>query len=89
MEIPIIRIELQGMKESIQQALAVHNDEFNTMISAAVDKAFDVETIQAKIDASVQQCLNDSIEALSGHYRVRELITELVVQSLEKKRGES
>ena len=40
MDIPVIRLEIDGMREQIQHALVVHNDEFNIMIKHAVEKAF-------------------------------------------------
>ncbi len=88
MNIPRIRIEIEGMKESIQQALAVHNEEFNTMIHEAVDKSFTVETIQAKIEMQVAKALDNAIDNLSKSYQVKTIITDIVLQSLVKKRDE-
>ena len=88
MNIPIIKIEIEGMKESIQNALAVHNDEFNIMISNAVDKSFTVETIQAKIEMQVAKALDNAIDGLSEHYQIKTIVKDIVLASLTKKRDE-
>lgn len=88
MNIPIIRIDIEGMKESIQYAFAVHSEEFNTMIHAAVDKAIDVDTIQAKIDKEVEKALHLSIESLSEHSLVKGIVRDIVVKSLANVRDE-
>ncbi len=82
MEVPIIRIEIQGMKESIQQAVAVHSGEFNEMIHHAVEKAFDYDTIQAKIDSEIANSIDDAIGCLSENYLVKAVIQNIVVKSL-------
>ena len=88
MDIPIIRIEIQGMKESIQNAVAVHHEEFNTMIHEAVDKSFTVKTIQAKIEMQVAKALDNAIDGLSESYQVKTIVMDIVLRSLEKKRDE-
>ncbi len=84
--IPIIKIELEGMKQSIQAALTARGEEFDTMIHAAVDKIFTIETIQAKIDMQVAKALDNAIDSLSESHHVREIVKDIVVNSLVQKR---
>lgn len=88
MEIPIIKIEIQGMKESMCQALAIHNGEFNVMIQSAIKKSFNVEVIQAKIDMQVARTLDNAIDSLSENYHVKAIIQDMVVKSLVNVRDE-
>ncbi len=88
MDIPIIKIQVEGMKQSIQNALAIHGKEFNDMISEAVDKSFTVETIKAKIEMQVAKALDNAIDSLSENYQVKTIMKDIVVQSLVKKRDE-
>jgi hypothetical protein len=88
MAIPIIRIQVDGVRESFQQALAIYNDEFNVMVSDAVDKAFNIDTVQAEIEHQVQIALDDAIKGLSEHYQIKDMIKDIVLKSLTKKRDE-
>ncbi len=65
MDIPIIKIEIEGMRERIGQAFAIHNGEFDQMIAEAIKKSFTVETIQAKIDMQVAKALDNAIDSLA------------------------
>lgn len=81
-EIPVIRIEIEGMRQSVQNALAVHNKEFDTMIHKAVDKIFTVETIQAKIDMQVAKALDNAIDSLSESHYIKSVVMDIVLESL-------
>ncbi len=84
MDIPIIKIEIEGMKEKIQSCLAVHNNEFNTMVHSAVEKAFSVEAIQDKIDRQVEIVLDEAIESLSGDRLIQDALKCFVLNSIVK-----
>ncbi len=84
MNIPIIKIEIEGAKERIGQALAIHNGEFNKMINAAIEKSFNVETIQYKIDMQVAKALDNAIESLSGDQLIQDALKCFVLNSIVK-----
>ncbi len=88
MDIPIIKIEIQGLRERICQSLAIHNGEFDKMIAEAIRKSFTVETIQAKIDMQVAKALDNAIDSLSEHYAVKTIVKDIVVKSLTMVRDE-
>lgn len=88
MNIPIIKIEIEGMRERIGQSFALHNGEFDKMIAEAVKKSFTVETIQAKIDMQVAKALDNSIDSLSENYTVKTIVQDIVAKSLTKVRDE-
>ena len=88
MEIPIIKIEIEGIRERIGQSFAIHIGEFNKMIDEAIKKSFTVETIQAKIDMQVMKALDNAIDSLSEHYAVKTIVQEIVVKSLTNVRDE-
>lgn len=85
MEIPIITIEVNGMRETIKQALMNYNNEFNTLVSASVDKAFNIDAISAKIDGQVELALNNAINGISENYQIKEIVRNLVMASLTLK----
>lgn len=87
MDIPIIKIEIEGLRERIGQAFALHNGEFDKMIESAIKKSFTIETIQAKIDMQVAKALDNAIDSLSESYEVKTIIQNIVVKSLTKVRS--
>lgn len=87
--IPVIKIELEGMKQSISTALMARSGEFDKMIQIALDKSFNVETIQHKIDMQVAKALDDAIDTLSEHYLVKALVRDIVVKSLTNTRDKT
>ncbi len=87
MDIPIIKIEIEGMREKVQYALAVHNDEFNTMIKHAVEKAFNFETIQEKLDREIAIALDNAIKTLSDDSLIRDSLKCFVLNSIVKMSG--
>lgn len=89
MNVPVIRIEIEGVREAIGHALCVHNDEFNTMIKQAVEKAFNFETIQEKIDREVEVALDNSIKTLSGDSLIRDALKCFVLNSIVKMNEQS
>lgn len=88
METPIITIEVSGLRETIKQALMAYNNEFNDMVSASVDKAFNIDAISAKIDGQVELALNNAINEISEHYQIKEIVKDIVLASLANKREE-
>jgi phospholipid N-methyltransferase len=88
MDVPIIKIELEGLRKQISTALMSNNNEFDKMISEAIEKSFTVETIQHKIDMQVAKALDNAIDCLGSSLPVREIIEDIVVKSLEQKRDQ-
>ncbi len=84
MGIPIIKIEIEGVKERICHALAVHNKEFDTMVQSAVQKAFNFETIQEKIDKQVELALDNAIANLSDDQLIQNALKCFVLNSIVK-----
>lgn len=82
--IPIIKIEIEGMKESIQHALAGHNKEFDVMIQSAIEKAFNFETIQEKIDRQVEFALDNAIRELGQDRILKDALKRFVLNSIVK-----
>lgn len=84
MNYPIIRLELDQMKENIHSVLISRSDEFNTFISEALDKALTVENLKVRIEEQVNKAVNEAIGDLSKNYIIREIIREIVSSSLNK-----
>lgn len=86
MDVPVIKIELEGIRKRINHALMTHSGEFDKMIASAIDKSFNIETIQYKIDMQVAKALDNAIDGLTDSYPIKTVMKDIVVRSLEKVR---
>jgi hypothetical protein len=88
MNLPIIEVQIKGIRESFCAALHTHNEEFNQMVKDAVNKSFNIEAIQHKIDTQIAKAIDDTIDSLGNQCEVQEIIKDIVVKSLINKRDE-
>lgn len=86
--IPIIKVELEGMKDAISHAMMSRSEEFNKMINTALDKTMKVEVLQHKIDMQVAKALDNAIDSLSDSHKVKAVVMDIVLASLTNKRDE-
>lgn len=89
---PVLRIELEGMKFVMLQALDKHRLEMDQMIQEAVTRACDPEVIQSKLDVMAQQAIEAAIKSeIDSFYRYgegREILKALISERLMKKAGD-
>lgn len=88
MDMPIIRVQIDSMKESLQQAMMLHGDQMNEMIAASVEKALDPDVIQARIDRAVEVAINKAIDEMADNYAVKSTIQAIINDALIAKRNE-
>jgi hypothetical protein len=84
----ILRIEIEGVRESICAALSAHEGEVNAIIKETVNKYFTVEVVQEKIETQVVKAIDNAISSLCDQFQVKEIIKDIVVKSLINKRDE-
>jgi hypothetical protein len=88
MDIPIIRVQIDHLRESLQNAMMLHGEELNKMIAASVEKALDVDVIQSRIDRAVDVAINKAIDEMADNYAVKSTLQAIINSALVKKREE-
>jgi NAD+--asparagine ADP-ribosyltransferase len=68
MNVPIIRLELESMKQSILFALSERNFSIDQQIKEALDKYLEKNNIQGIIDASVEKAIDSIVKEESDHF---------------------
>lgn len=62
MNVPIIRLEFETMKETIRFAMTQQMARIDTDINAAIDRYCTSENLQALIDDTVRQSVNQAVK---------------------------
>jgi hypothetical protein len=85
MSMPIIHIQLEGIREAIQYAFLQRSDEFNAGVEKALNKVLSVEYIEAKIENEVTKAVDNAIKSLSENYVIQQIVREIVSKALANK----
>ena len=90
MNIPIIKLEIEGMRQTIQTALTEYALQFDSMVKEALDSYCTEENIKAIIDTTTRNTLNavirEEVRSFYVHGEGREIIKEAVVKRLSDKK---
>lgn len=84
--IPIIRIEIEGIRERLTQMFADRSDNINEMVAKSLEKVLSEENIQDFIDKEVQKAVYGAISSLSENYTIRSIMIGIVSTALESYR---
>ena len=90
MPIPIIRLEIERMKQTIYAALTEYELQFDAMLKEALDSYCTEENIQAIVNITTQDTLNrvikEEVRTFYEHGKGREIIKEAIVKRLSDKK---
>ncbi len=77
-DVPILRIELEGVRSSVVTMLQDRNDELNKMIAQEIDATLKLEWVQEKISYVVKEMIGKAIDKVSNNYQLQDAIASLV-----------
>jgi len=83
MNIPTIRIELQGIRETVQAMFAGSNNELTERITETLERTITEDWVQSRINEEVAKCINKAISNLSDSYTLQTALTKIIVERLE------
>jgi len=86
---PIIKIEVEGIRERVAQMLVLHGNEYDHLIKESVARCINPENIQNKVDMAVGRIVDEAIKRLSDNYDLRtcieEEISKMVISNVKAK----
>lgn len=80
--IPVIRLNLEGIRSQITHAFMAHSEELNQMVAAGLEKALSADNLQERINEEVQNAIDDAIKSLSSNYTIRSIVFDIVSEAL-------
>jgi hypothetical protein len=87
---PIIRLEIEGMKHTIMQAMTQYVAQMDSDIQAAVERACRPEVITVLIEETarreISKAVTDSVEAFYRYGEGHAVIRDIVLTSMLKAR---
>ena len=81
-ELPILRIELDGVRSNIAHMFNANNNELNEMVKASLDKTLTHAWVAERIDFNVRECIRQAVEGISNNYELRTAISEAIVDQV-------
>ncbi len=81
---PIISIEMEGIKSKVQHLFQDHNDEMNAYIQGALEKTLNEEWVVKGIQESVDKMVADVINDIGNNYELKRIVKDIMVQGLSK-----
>lgn len=88
--VPILRLELAGMKHTIQTALLQHAEGISGQVQAAVDKFCTYENLEAIIKQQVESVVTQTVKSeIDDYFRYgagRAAVRAAVLESFEKEK---
>jgi hypothetical protein len=84
-DFPVITIELSSLRRRVAHAFININDELNQRVIESIEKQITEEWVLAEIDKSVKECMKSAIEAVATDFRMRNVMTDLVINTISKK----
>jgi len=81
-EIPRLRIELDGIKQSVIHMFNQNNEELNNMIIAEFDKQLTSEFVQLEINKAVSECIRKSISGVTSDWNLQQAITRMISDNI-------
>jgi len=89
MDMPMIRLDLERMRENISHAMVLRNDECNEMVEEALRVHLSAENLQFRITEAVGVAFDKAIRQLSDDYTLQRCIRETIAESITEKFKES
>lgn len=84
MNIPILKFELERVKDSVATMLIDRNNEINDMIIKSLDAQLTEEWVAKQINEAVQECLKSAIKDMGSNYPLRKVIEHAIVEAVSK-----
>ena len=85
MNMPIIRFELDRVKESVASMLCDRNDEINNYIIQALNKELSESWVIDEIDCAVKNALKNAIGDIATDWNLQQAISKLIAVEVAKK----
>lgn len=82
--LPILKIELEGIKQQIASLLTAKSSEIDQIINEEIQQQITEEWVVLEIRQAVRDLLKSSIRDLANNYRLQTHITTLLEEALIK-----
>ena len=79
---PILRLELENIKETVKHHFATKSSALSAKIEAQIEAQITEDWVEDQITASVTEVLEHAIRDLVTDYKLRQVLTDQIVKSI-------
>ena len=83
-QIPLLRIELEGLKQNVTMMFNQNNEALNKMVLDTLEKTLTEKWVQEKVNQEVTNCIEAAIKEISNNWKLRSAITDLISSSINE-----
>ncbi len=83
MNMPIIRVEIETLRERIGHAMMVHEKELNELVAAQLESALSEEALTRQIATEVTKAVDAVIKDMANSWALQNAIREAIEAKLE------
>lgn len=83
-DFPIIKIEIEGIKQNICHAISDNNKEINQAVENEISRAIDAIDIKSLVKSGVQDCIQSAIKDYFNFGSGRRTIKDVVFNALNE-----
>ena len=80
--IPIIRVEMEGVRAGVLHHMRLHNAEFDAMIQETLSQTLTEEWVGVSIQENVNQCVQSAIDNLGDNWQLRNAVSNALGEAL-------
>ena len=85
MDLPRLRIELEGISRTVQHLLNEDMAGLSDMIKAELETQLTSETVQLKIAKAVGTCIDTAINEITSNYQLKVALSGIIADSVIKR----
>lgn len=79
---PMIRIEIDHVKESILHHMGERHDEFNRMVRDSLNNCLNETWVAERVQRSVDECVRKAIDGMADNYKLRSAVEDAIASAI-------
>ena len=89
MEVPILKLDLEGVRMSVMTHLLQYKDEVDAMTMKIIEETLTEEWIEKSIRDNVRQTIREAINGIPRDYELKNAISEVIAHALKESISEN
>ena len=79
---PIIKFELEGLKNTVMQYMGAHHDEVNEMVKHQLETTLTEDWVKFEIEAAVHETVKEAIKSIGSKWQVRSAVEDALEETI-------
>lgn len=80
---PILRLELEGIKECVAHAFSANQDELKKMVEDTLESELSEEWVRREVATQVRHCIEKAITSVSDDWNLQNAIRSTICKKIQ------